>query len=293
MDSSSLGFKLMEDQASGVQGGSFLASMYNRATKIGKSSGHKNTCFPVHQSMAEEGVRSEQAVSLSPCPSLTKKVLSEFIGTFVLLFAAAGGAIVNEKTRGSLTILGCAAAAGLAVMIIVISTGHISGAHINPAVTLSFASLRHFPWMEVPLYIVAQVGGSISASYALKAIFNPDLHGGVITPQGGYAQAFILEFVTSAILMFVITAVATDTRAVGELAGIAVALETETLISYWRNLKINLRCFYESCSQSWSSHCSQQLQRPLGVHSSSYIGHAVRGRSIHSHTRLKDVLPER
>ncbi|KAJ7538018.1 hypothetical protein O6H91_11G031300 [Diphasiastrum complanatum] len=224
MDSSSLGFKLMEDQASGVQGGSFLASMYNRATKIGKSSGHKNTCFPVHQSMAEEGVRSEQAVSLSPCPSLTKKVLSEFIGTFVLLFAAAGGAIVNEKTRGSLTILGCAAAAGLAVMIIVISTGHISGAHINPAVTLSFASLRHFPWMEVPLYIVAQVGGSISASYALKAIFNPDLHGGVITPQGGYAQAFILEFVTSAILMFVITAVATDTRAVGELAGIAVGM---------------------------------------------------------------------
>ncbi|KAJ7538014.1 hypothetical protein O6H91_11G031200 [Diphasiastrum complanatum] len=225
MDSTSLGFKLMEDQASGVQDRSFLASIYNRATRIGRSSDDKNTCFPFNQSVTEAGIQSELPVSLLPCPSLiTKKVLSEFVGTFILLFAAAGAAIVNEKTGGSLTVPGCAAAAGLAVMIIIFSTGHISGAHINPAVTLSFASLRHFPWMEVPLYIIAQVGGSISASYALKAIFHPDLHGGVITPQGGYSQVFVLEFVTSAILMFVVTAVATDTRAVGELAGIAVGM---------------------------------------------------------------------
>ncbi|KAJ7522439.1 hypothetical protein O6H91_18G010600 [Diphasiastrum complanatum] len=176
-------------QASGPQGGSFVAAIYDRATSVGRSSGHYNKCFPVNQCVAEEGILSELHGSLSPCPSLTRKVLSEFLGTFVLLFAAAGTAIVNEKTAGSLTILGCAAGAGLAVMIVIFSTGHISGAHINPAVTLAFASLRHFPWIE-----------------------------------GGYVEAFFLEFVISAILMFVITAVATDTRAVGELAGIAVGV---------------------------------------------------------------------
>ncbi|KAJ7296196.1 hypothetical protein O6H91_Y138400 [Diphasiastrum complanatum] len=211
-------------QASSPQGGSFVAAIYDRATSVGRSSGHYNKCFPVNQCVAEEGILSELHGSLSPCPSLTRKVLSEFLGTFVLLFAAAGTAIVNEKTAGSLTILGCAAGAGLAVMIVIFSTGHISGAHINPAVTLAFASLRHFPWIEVPLYIIAQVVGSISASYVLKGIFHPDLHGGATLLQGGYVEAFFLEFVISAILMFVITAVATDTRAVGELAGIAVGV---------------------------------------------------------------------
>ncbi|KAJ7522436.1 hypothetical protein O6H91_18G010400 [Diphasiastrum complanatum] len=212
-------------QGNNAQGGSFmLAAITDRAISMGNSSCHYNKCFPADQCMVEEGILSELHITLSSCSSLTKKVLSEFIGTFVLLFAAAGTGVVNEKTGGSLTILGCAAGAGLAVMIVIFSTGHISGAHINPAVTLSFASLRHFPWVEVPLYIIAQVGGSIGASYALKGIFHPDLHGGVTTPHGGYGEAFALEFVTSFILMFVITAVATDTRAVGELAGIAVGV---------------------------------------------------------------------
>ncbi|KAJ7296195.1 hypothetical protein O6H91_Y138300 [Diphasiastrum complanatum] len=183
-------------QGNSAQSGSFMqAGITDRATSMGRSSRHYNKCFPVDQCMVEEGILSELPITLSPCSSLTRKVLSEFIGTFVLLFAAAGTAVVNEKTGGSLTILGCAAGAGFAVMIVIFSTGHISGAHINPAVTLSFASLRHFPWAEVPLYIIAQVGGSIGASYALKGIFHPDLH-----------------------------AVATDTRAVGELAGIAVGV---------------------------------------------------------------------
>ncbi|KAJ7522435.1 hypothetical protein O6H91_18G010300 [Diphasiastrum complanatum] len=213
-------------QGNSAQGGSFMQAtiITDRATSMGRNSCHYDKCCPPNQCMVEDGILGELHITLSTCSFLTKKVLSEFIGTFVLLFAAAGTGIVNEKTGGNLTILGCASGAGLAVMIVIFSTGHISGAHINPAVTLSFASLRHFPWAEVPLYIIAQVGGSISASYALKGIFHPDLHGGVTIPHGGCGEAFALEFVTSFILMFVITAVATDTRAVGELAGIAVGV---------------------------------------------------------------------
>ncbi|CAN1299433.1 Probable aquaporin NIP5-1 [Linum perenne] len=108
-------------------------------------------------------------------------------------------------------------------MIIILSTGHISGAHLNPSLTLAFAFLRHFPWVHVPAYIAAQVSASICAAFALKGVFHPFMSGGVTVPSVGNAQAFALEFVITFILLFVVTAVATDTRAVvGELAGIAV-----------------------------------------------------------------------
>ncbi|WZY87263.1 hypothetical protein YC2023_033647 [Brassica napus] len=71
---------------------------------------------------------------------------AEFVGTLILIFAGTATAIVNQKTDGAVTLIGCAASAGLAVMIVILSTGHISGAHLNPAVTISFAALKHFPW---------------------------------------------------------------------------------------------------------------------------------------------------
>lgn len=74
---------------------------------------------------------------------------AEFIGTLILIFAATATPIVNQKTRGAETLIGLAASAGLAVMIVILSTGHISGAHLNPAVTIAFAALRHFPWKHV------------------------------------------------------------------------------------------------------------------------------------------------
>ncbi|KAJ7536825.1 hypothetical protein O6H91_12G083600 [Diphasiastrum complanatum] len=163
------------------------------------------------------------AHELVPHSSMAKKILSEFVGTFILLFAAAGTGIVNEKTHGDLTIMGVAAGSGIAVMVIIFSTGHISGAHLNPSVTLAFASMRHFPWIQVPVYIAAQVLASVLASLMLTQVFHPKhFHGGMTSPAASDGQAFLLEFLISFILMFVVTAVATDTRAVGELAGIAV-----------------------------------------------------------------------
>jgi aquaporin NIP len=74
---------------------------------------------------------------------------AEFIGTFILMFAGTATAIVDQKTDGAETLIGCAASSGLGVMIIILATGHISGAHLNPAVTISFAALKHFPWKNV------------------------------------------------------------------------------------------------------------------------------------------------
>ncbi|CAL5210539.1 unnamed protein product [Lathyrus oleraceus] len=141
----------------------------------------------------EDGALPKVSCSLPPPPvPLAKKVGAEFIGTYILMFAGIATAIVNQKTHNSETLIGCAGATGLAVMIIILSTGHISGAHLNPAVTISFAALKHFPWKNVPLYIGAQILASICAAFSLKGVFHPFMN------------------------------VATDTRAVGELAGIAV-----------------------------------------------------------------------
>lgn len=153
---------------------------------------------------------------------LSRKVAAEFLGTFILIFAGTSTAIVNEKTGGKVTLIGLAASSGLGIMIVILSAGHISGAHVNPSLTIAFAAFRHFPWVQVPFYITAQVLGSISAAFALKGIFHPFMGGGVTVPSGSYGQAFSLEFIITFNLMFVVTAVATDTRAVGELAGLAV-----------------------------------------------------------------------
>ncbi|XP_015084985.1 probable aquaporin NIP5-1 [Solanum pennellii] len=158
----------------------------------------------------------------APDVSLTRKLGAEFVGTFILIFAATAGPIVNQKYNGAESLIGNAACSGLAVMIVILSTGHISGAHLNPSLTIAFAALRHFPWVQVPAYVAAQVSASICASFALKGVFHPFMSGGVTVPSVNTGQAFALEFLITFNLLFVVTAVATDTRAVGELAGIAV-----------------------------------------------------------------------
>lgn len=83
------------------------------------------------------------------CVYYITQVGAEFIGTMILIFAGTATAIVNKKTDGTETLLGLAASTGLAVMVVILSTGHISGAHLNPSVTIAFASLKHFPWKHV------------------------------------------------------------------------------------------------------------------------------------------------
>ncbi|KAL4566759.1 hypothetical protein LXL04_030882 [Taraxacum kok-saghyz] len=180
-------------------------------------------CFSMETLVKEEGTLPTVTCYLPPPPiSLARKVGAEFIGTMILIFAGTATAIVNERTPGSETLIGLAGSSGLAVMIVILSTGHISGAHLNPSITIAFAALKHFPWKHVPVYIGAQVMASICAAFILKAVFEPMVGGGVTVPSVSYGQAYALEFIIAFNLMFVVTAVATDTRAVGELAGIAV-----------------------------------------------------------------------
>lgn len=124
------------------------------------------------------------------------EVGAEFLGTFILVFFAAGAPIVNEKYENQLGLIGRAACLGLAIMIVIMSVGHISGAHLNPAVTIAFAGLRHLPFLHVPAYIFAQVMASICASFILKAVFHP-FHSGHRRRPGICARAhcFLLPHV--------------------------------------------------------------------------------------------------
>ncbi|KAJ8634825.1 hypothetical protein MRB53_009092 [Persea americana] len=188
--------------------GAPLFGGYNvdKSVNGGRSALNNCSCFSVNARAMEEGsMRTTTCAFTSPAISLARKAHSSSS------FAGAATGIVNQKTQGSLTILGLAASGGLAVMIVILSTGHISGAHLNPSVTIAFAALRHFPWKQVPMYKGAQVMASICPAFALQGIFHPFMGGGVTVPKGSYGQAFALEFIISFNLMFVITAVAIDT----------------------------------------------------------------------------------
>jgi MIP family channel proteins len=111
---------------------------------------------------------------------------------------------------------------GLVIMAMIYAVGHISGAHFNGAVTLAFALTRHFPWPRAAGYWAAQLTGAVAAAALLRASLGNIAHVGATLPSGSERQSFLWELVLTAILMFVIMAVATDTRAVGEAAAIAI-----------------------------------------------------------------------
>ena len=150
------------------------------------------------------------------------RLAAEFVGTFGLVFAGTGAIIINQITDGGVSHVGIGLTFGLIVMVMIYAFGHVSGAHLNPAVTLAFAAGRHFPWPRVPLYWAAQIGGGITASLVHKALFGDVAHLGATLPFGSAGQSFGLEIVLTLILMVVITSVATDTRAVGQAAAIAI-----------------------------------------------------------------------
>jgi MIP family channel proteins len=163
--------------------------------------------------------------------SLLRRAGAELIGTYVLVLAGCG-AIMVEATTGALTHLGVAATFGLVIMVMIAATGHLSGAHFNPAVTCAFALTRHFPWGEVPAYVAGQTIGATASALTLWGLFGPVADIGATLPSGSAAQSLGLEVLLTAILMFVIISVATDTRAVGQLAALAIG-GTVALDALW------------------------------------------------------------
>src|SRR5215210_154427 len=150
------------------------------------------------------------------------RLAAEFVGTFGLVFAGTGAIIINSVTDGGVSHVGIGLTFGLIIMVMIYAFGHVSGAHFNPAVTLAFAAGRHFSWALVPQYWAAQLAGGITASLAHRLLFGDVAHLGTTLPLGSASQSFGLEIVLTLLLMVVITSVATDTRAVGQAAAIAI-----------------------------------------------------------------------
>lgn len=154
--------------------------------------------------------------------TLRTQVLAEFIGTFGLVFAGCGAITINAVTGGAIGHIGIALSFGLIVMAMIYAVGHTSGAHINPAVTLALCATRQFPIRQVPAYLTAQFAGAITAAFVLRIMFGNVAGLGATAPRNGSGQSLVLELLLTFVLMFVIMAVATDVRAAGQTAAIAI-----------------------------------------------------------------------
>jgi aquaporin Z len=151
-----------------------------------------------------------------------KRYISEFIGTFSMIFCGTGAMTINEVTGGDVTHVGIAMTWGLIVMAMIYAFGETSGAHFNPAVSIAFAYAKKFSWREVPKYILAQVLGAFAASLLLWFLFPSSEILGATIPTVDVWRAFVLEFLLTFFLMVVIINVSTGSKEIGPVAGIAI-----------------------------------------------------------------------
>ncbi|AXT19742.1 MIP family channel protein [Flavobacteriaceae bacterium AU392] len=151
-----------------------------------------------------------------------KKYTAEFLGTFIMVFCGCGAMAINEITGGEITHPGVAVTWGLVVMTMIYAFGEISGAHFNPAVTVSFAYAKKFEWKEVPKYIIFQFLGALAAALLLLYLFPESETLGTTIPSIEPLKAFIIELLLTFFLMVVIINVSTGSKEIGTQAAIAV-----------------------------------------------------------------------
>jgi aquaporin Z len=151
-----------------------------------------------------------------------RRFAAEMLGTFALVFAGTGAIVINEVSRGTVSHVGIALTFGLIVLAMIYAVGDVSGAHLNPAVTLGFFVARRFDGRWVTPYIVSQCAGALLASLALRLMFPTSATLGATLPAGDALQAFVLEAVLTFLLMFVILSISTGSKEKGVLAGVAV-----------------------------------------------------------------------
>src|SRR6266404_6245031 len=151
-----------------------------------------------------------------------KKYIAEALGTFALVFAGTGAIVINDASGGAITHAGIALTFGLVVLAMIYTVGDISGAHLNPAVTIGFWIARRLPGRELAPYIASQIMGALIASGLLRILFPESKVLGATLPAGSELQSFILEFVLTFLLMLTILNVSTGAKEKGLIAGIAV-----------------------------------------------------------------------
>lgn len=154
---------------------------------------------------------------------LWRRSAAEGLAAFALAFAGCGAIVADARYDGALGAVGISLVFGLVIMAMIYATGHLSGAHINPAVTIAFTLTRHFALRDAAAYVAAQLAGATAGALLLLAVW-PDQPAqlGATVPSVAAGSALVYEAVMTAVLMFVIIAVATDTRAVGAAAAIAI-----------------------------------------------------------------------
>jgi aquaporin Z len=157
-------------------------------------------------------------------PQLARRLAAEGIGTFYLVLIGPGAVMVDAYSQGRVGHVGVALAFGFVVIAMVYAVGHLSGAHINPAVTIGFWSARRFPGSEVLPYVIAQCAGAVAASWTLRVLLGPVGRRGATGTAIPVSGALVVEWLMSFALMFVVMAVATDERVADGFAPIAVGL---------------------------------------------------------------------
>lgn len=161
-------------------------------------------------------------MTTTSAPSMRARCIAEFIGTFCLVFAGTGAIVVNNVSSGAITHAGVAITFGLVVMAMIYAVGDVSGAHLNPAVTLAFWRSGRLPGSAVLPYVIAQCVGALASSGVLRTLFPDHATLGATLPTGAVWQSFVLETLLTFALMFVILSVSTGAKERGITAGIAI-----------------------------------------------------------------------
>ena len=151
-----------------------------------------------------------------------KKYIGEFVGTFALVFAGTGAIVINEISGGAVTHVGVAITFGLIVLAMIYTVGDVSGAHLNPTVSLGFYAARRFSGRELLPYIASQCAGAFAASGMLRLLFPQNELLGATVPAGSATQSFFLELILTTVLMLVILSVSIGAAEKGITAGIVV-----------------------------------------------------------------------
>lgn len=151
-----------------------------------------------------------------------RNYIAELIGTFSLVFCGTGAIIIDQQSGGMVTHVGVAITFGLIIMSMIYSLGSISGAHLNPAVSIAFTIAGRFPVVRLPGYIISQLAGALLASCVLRFLFPSNSLLGATMPTGGEIQSLVLELILTFFLMLVILSVAAGSKEQGMFAGLAI-----------------------------------------------------------------------